>query len=148
MAGLIFLADVNVLVANHDLRHQHHEVARMALRSLFDNGDRLALTSVSMSGATRVLSYTTYREALDRLVDVTRHLSELADAPQTVMLAPGERHWSLFRSMIDTGRFGHHETTDAWFAALAIEHGATLVTFDGGFARFEPFGLRWHHLTP
>lgn len=147
MAGLIFLADVNVLVANHDLRHPHHELARKALRSLFDHGDRLALTSVSMSGATRVLSYTTYREALDRLVDVTRHLSELAASPATVMLAPGARHWPLFRTMIDTGHVGHKVTTDAWFAALAIEHDATLITFDDGFARFEPFGLHWRHLT-
>jgi predicted nucleic acid-binding protein len=32
-------------------------------------------------------------------------------------------------------------TTDAHLAALAIEHGATIVSFDRDFARFE--GVRW-----
>ena len=32
-------------------------------------------------------------------------------------------------------------TTDAWFAALAIEHGRTWMTFDRDYARFP--GLDW-----
>ncbi len=32
-------------------------------------------------------------------------------------------------------------TTDAWFAALAIEHGCTWMTFDRDYARFP--GLDW-----
>jgi hypothetical protein len=32
-------------------------------------------------------------------------------------------------------------TTDAHLAALAIEHGATVLTFDRDFARFE--GVLW-----
>ena len=32
-------------------------------------------------------------------------------------------------------------TTDAHLAALAIEHGATVLSFDRDFARFE--GVRW-----
>ena len=33
--------------------------------------------------------------------------------------------------------------TDAYLAALAIEHGCEFVTTDSDFARFE--GLRWRH---
>ena len=33
--------------------------------------------------------------------------------------------------------------TDAYLAALAIEHGCELITTDSGFARFS--GLRWRH---
>jgi hypothetical protein len=33
--------------------------------------------------------------------------------------------------------------SDAYLAALAIEHGCELVTTDGDFARFP--GLRWRH---
>jgi predicted nucleic acid-binding protein len=45
------------------------------------------------------------------------------------------------------GRFGYQKTTDAWFAALAIEHHATLVSFDSGFAQFEADGLKWKYLA-
>ncbi len=34
-------------------------------------------------------------------------------------------------------------STDAYLAALAIEHGCELVTTDSDFARFQ--GLRWRH---
>ncbi len=33
--------------------------------------------------------------------------------------------------------------TDAYLAALAIEHGCELITTDSDFARFS--GLRWRH---
>jgi uncharacterized protein len=32
---------------------------------------------------------------------------------------------------------------DAWIAAIAIEHGCTLVTTDRDFSRFD--GLQWRH---
>lgn len=146
MAGVVFLADVNVLVANYSPRHVHYRSARAALNAVFDDGDCLGLCSVSMTGAVRILSSLEYRESLDCLPDVTRHFTELASSPSTVRLEPGDRHWVLFREMIDSGRFGYKKTTDAWFAALAIERGATLMSFDGGFAQFEPFGLSWRHL--
>jgi predicted nucleic acid-binding protein len=33
-----------------------------------------------------------------------------------------------------------------WYAALAIEHGCTFITFDRDYARFP--GLRWREPTP
>jgi predicted nucleic acid-binding protein len=37
-------------------------------------------------------------------------------------------------------------TTDAHLAAIAIEHGATLASFDRDFIRFA--GLKFEHLRP
>jgi predicted nucleic acid-binding protein len=36
--------------------------------------------------------------------------------------------------------------SDAWFAALAIEHGCTWITFDRDYARFD--GLQWREPAP
>jgi len=36
-----------------------------------------------------------------------------------------------------------NDLNDAWLAALAIEHGATLVSTDTGFARYP--GLTWQN---
>ncbi len=57
------------------------------------------------------------------------------------MLAPGERHWSLFRQMLLGGKASGPLTTDAELAALTIECGGVLYTTDRDFARFP--GLRW-----
>ena len=52
----------------------------------------------------------------------------------------GADHWTLFRSLVlDAGARGN-AIPDATLAALALEHGATWVTTDRGFARFT--GLR------
>ncbi len=57
------------------------------------------------------------------------------------MVTPGERHWPIFRDLcLKTGTRGPR-VSDAWFAALAIEHGCTWITFDRDYARFP--GLDW-----
>jgi predicted nucleic acid-binding protein len=54
---------------------------------------------------------------------------------------PGERHWAIFRDLCVKSKTRGPRITDAWFAALAIEHGCTWITFDRDYARFD--GLEW-----
>jgi predicted nucleic acid-binding protein len=63
------------------------------------------------------------------------------DQPTVRLLAPGERHWRLFRQMIAEGQARGPLISDAQIVALAIEHGGVLHTTDRDFARFP--GLRW-----
>lgn len=56
------------------------------------------------------------------------------------MIAAGPRHWELFADLVLLTRARANVVPDAYLAALAIEHGATLVTRDRAFARFP--GLR------
>ena len=49
---------------------------------------------------------------------------------------------SQFRAVLFIRESGSRwALTDAWLAALAIEHGCEWITFDRDFARFT--GLRW-----
>jgi uncharacterized protein len=50
------------------------------------------------------------------------------------------RHTSLFAGFITSLKLCGNDINDAWLAALAIEHRATLVSTDEGFGRFP--GLR------
>ena len=52
-----------------------------------------------------------------------------------------EGHWEILRGLLATAGTAGNLTTDAHLAALAISHGAVLVSFDTDFVRFE--GLRW-----
>jgi predicted nucleic acid-binding protein len=64
--------------------------------------------------------------------------------PGAVRVRPGSRHWGIFSRLCrEVGARGN-VVPDAFHAALAIEHGATWVTTDRGFARFP--GLRWRPL--
>lgn len=64
----------------------------------------------------------------------------LLGAPAAAVAGSGPRHWELFsrpcRSVTGRGNL----VPDGYLAALAIEHAATWVTCDHGFARFP--GLR------
>jgi predicted nucleic acid-binding protein len=58
-----------------------------------------------------------------------------------VFVAPSRTHWDLFVKMCSA--IEGPLVTDAYVAALAIEHGCELITTDSDFARFQ--GLRWRH---
>jgi toxin-antitoxin system PIN domain toxin len=61
--------------------------------------------------------------------------------PTGGMVTPGERHWRTLADVALAGQARGPRLMDAHLAALAIEHGATLMSTDRGFARFP--GLRW-----
>jgi toxin-antitoxin system PIN domain toxin len=63
------------------------------------------------------------------------------DQPPATVVNPTEAHPRVLRDLLEPLGTGGNLTTDAHLAALAIEHGATLVSFDRDFGRFP--GLRW-----
>lgn len=65
----------------------------------------------------------------------------LRDTPNAVLVAPGPRHWAIFRDLLSASGAIGNLVSDAWHAALAIEHGCEWITDDADFARFP--GLRW-----
>jgi len=56
----------------------------------------------------------------------------------------GGTHWARFAELCRQLRLRGNLVPDAYRAALALEQGAQLVTFDGGFGRYP--GLRWRCL--
>jgi uncharacterized protein len=53
-----------------------------------------------------------------------------------VDVAPTARHASVLRGLLLEAGTAGNLTTDAHLAALAIEHGAGVVSYDRDFARF------------
>ncbi|MGE0592303.1 MAG: PIN domain-containing protein [Vicinamibacterales bacterium] len=65
----------------------------------------------------------------------------MVDWPRASLVTPGRRHWEIVTGLCRDIK--GPLVTDAYIAALAIEHRCELVTTDGDFARFQ--GLRWRH---
>jgi toxin-antitoxin system PIN domain toxin len=61
--------------------------------------------------------------------------------PQFRALNDGPRRWQTFRDLTSRVNVTGPAVTDAYIAALAMHHNATLVTFDRGFSRYP--GLMW-----
>ncbi len=56
--------------------------------------------------------------------------------PTSVVPAPTTRHVDLLAGLLTGVGSGGNLVSDAHLAALALEHDATVVTYDSGFARF------------
>jgi hypothetical protein len=61
--------------------------------------------------------------------------------PVVVVLHPGDRHLGLLGGLLGSTGTTLNLVNDAHLAALALEHGAEIVSFDRDFERFS--GVRW-----
>lgn len=137
----MILADVNVLIGAYRPDTPQHAVCRQWLERIV-HGD--AAYGVSKQVLSSVVRITTNRRIFsdpDKPGESFAFCNWLLGRPNAVVVEPGERHWVIFeRLCLETGTTGPG-VTDAWLAALAIEHGCEWVTLDRDFARFS--GLKW-----
>jgi toxin-antitoxin system PIN domain toxin len=73
--------------------------------------------------------------------DALRVIKQWLGHPRAQVAHPGERHAEILGRLLRSAGTAGNLTMDAHLAALAIEHGATIVSFDRDFARFE--GVQW-----
>lgn len=72
---------------------------------------------------------------------VVEFVEAIRASPAYVSMEPGLRHWSLLTQLLDGSGCRADDVPDVSLAAVAIEHGAQLVSYDTGFARFP--AARW-----
>jgi toxin-antitoxin system PIN domain toxin len=137
------IVDANILINAVNEDGPHHHTALSWLQAALSGNEAIGFPWVVVLAFLRVSTHPTIlaqplsrSQALDTVEDW------LAQRPATLVEAT-PRHLALLRGLLDTARHGGNLVTDAHIAALALEHGAEVVTFDRDFARF---GVR--HLIP
>lgn len=135
------LPDVNVLLYAVDEDSRHHATARLWLEEALSGSETVAFCWNVLLGFVRV---STRPVAFERPLDADAAL-DLVDGwlaqPCATVVHPTARHAAILRDLLTQAGTAGNLTTDAHLAALAIEHGAELWSYDGDFARFP--GLRW-----
>jgi toxin-antitoxin system PIN domain toxin len=105
----------------------------------------MALSELILAAVVRIGSNPRVFQPTPAPEEVFRFVEALTSQPEVRRVEPGPRHWAIFRGLVlETGIRGA-DTTDAYLAALAMEHGCEWWTTDGGFSRFP--GLRWRNLS-
>ena len=138
------LPDTNVLVYAANKAARQHAAALRWLQNAFDEPAGVALAWTALLGFVRI---TTHPRILDRPLSVDNALRTVGfwlDQPNASALGPGERHFELLRGLLRESGGTGNLAGDAHLAAIAIENGATLGSFDSDFERFE--GLRFERL--
>jgi toxin-antitoxin system PIN domain toxin len=137
----VILADVNVLVYAFRADSPHHTASKTWLDMVVSGDARFGVAPLALSTVTRLTTNPRIFRHPSTLNEAFAFCDNLLNQPHCEVVRPGERHWGIFRRLcIDTGTRGPR-STDVWFAALAIEHGCTWITYDRDYARFT--GLDW-----
>lgn len=135
------LLDVNVLVNAMRDAAPRHLVAKAYLEGLRQAPEPFGLSELVLAGALRVLTHPRVFVPPTPVASAMAFVDLLRDTPNAVLVAPGPRHWAIFRDLLSASGAIGNLVSDAWHAALAIEHGCEWITDDADFARFP--GLRW-----
>ena len=135
------LLDVSVLVNAMRDAAPRHLVAKAYLEGLREAPEPFGLSELVLAGALRVLTHPRVFVPPTPVASAMAFVDLLRDTPNAVLVAPGPRHWAIFRDLLSASGAIGNLVSDAWHAALAIEHGCEWITDDADFARFP--GLRW-----
>lgn len=140
----LYLPDASVLI--HALREasDEHLACRHWLVNASAAGDVIGLSELVECALLRIPTLPKLR-----LIPMAECLGywkdDLWSYPQTRRLAAGAGHMRVFADFVSGLGLDGNDVNDAWLAALAIEHRATLVSTDDGFGRFP--GLGWINPT-
>ena len=135
------LPDINVLIYAHREDAPDHDRYAAWLKQLTAADEPFALSDVVLAGFLRIVTNGKIFDPPTPMDIAIAFCQRLVDWPRAVMLATSRRHWDVFIGLCATIQGAL--VTDAYLAALAIEHGCELVSTDSDFARFR--GLRWRH---
>jgi toxin-antitoxin system PIN domain toxin len=132
--------DVNLLLYAVNADSPQHQAARSWLESSFASAGGIAFCWPALVGFLRLST----RSGIFGQPLTLDHALELVhawlDHPAARLVVPTERHAALLSSLLLARGRGGNLVNDAHIAALAIEHGAELGTFDRDFEQFA--GLR------
>ncbi len=140
----MLLPDVNVLVyAHREDSHPEHSRYAAWITSLAIGPEPFALSVLALVGLVRVVTNPRIFRRPSTLAEAFAFTGGLTRRPTACLLGPGPQHWELVTELCRGANATGKLVADAQHAAVAIEHGCTLVTTDSDFGRFPH--LRWRH---
>lgn len=138
----MILVDVNLLVYAHMSSASEHPAAKAWLDGQLNGATRVGLPWASLLGFLRVATNSKAFVRPQTLAGAWEQVKDWLDSPVAWIPEAGVGHRDLVDGMmvqVSSPRL----ITDVHLAALAMEHGLTLCSTDGDFARFR--GLKWQN---
>ena len=137
----MILPDANILLHAVNRASDQHAPASTALKDGYNSPRGVAFAWTALLAFLRL---STRRGIFARPLsteDALRVVSNWLNHDQAQVVHPTERHCEVLGRLLAAAGTAGNLTSDAHLAALAIEHDATILTFDRDFARFAD--VRW-----
>ena len=135
------LPDTNVLLAAVNRDAPGHRVAGEWLGTSLSGAEPTGFAWLALIGFVRIATKAAVFARPLSGAQALDYVDEWLACPNAAVLHPGERHAPIVRTLLTAAGTAGNLASDAHLAAIAIEHGARLATFDSDFHRFADLNL-------
>lgn len=135
------IVDANVLLYAVNSSSEHHRASRRWLDTALSGADIVGFSWVSLLAFVRLTTKVGLFPSPLLPAEAIRQLTEWLAAPGAVVVGPSARHADVLGGLLTRVGTGGNLVNDGHLAALAVEHRATIVSYDSDFGRFE--GVAW-----
>jgi toxin-antitoxin system PIN domain toxin len=139
----VILVDANLLVYAANRAAPEHDAARDWLDGRLSGTARVGLPWQALLAFVRLVTNPAVLRKAVSVTDAWRQVEDWLSAEAAWVPVPSERHAEVLGELLRLRHMTSRLVPDAHLAALAIEHGLTLCSTDGDFAKFR--GLRWEN---
>ncbi len=129
------LPDANILINALREESSYYPQCRKWLEATSQAGDTLLVSELVEVALLRFGTHPNMDFAPVPMV--VKFWEKFRDYPAAQRVTTGPRHAEIFTQFVNDLNLRGNDMNDAWLAALAIEHRATLVSIDSGFGRFR-----------
>ena len=137
------LVDANILLYAKFSGFPQHAAARGWLDARLNAPEPVGMPWLSLAAFVRI---GTNRRVLGEPLSVTeavRQLQQWGARRNVWHPEPGPRFATIYPQLLEDSQASGNLVTDAYLAALALEHGLTVVSSDADFARFPQ--VQWYN---
>lgn len=131
------LVDANLLLYAVNASDPKHERSRSWLDAALTGREPVGFSWVVLLAFLRLATRDGLFPHPLPVSEAVARVREWLEQPASVVVAPTARHAAVLAGLLEQVGAGGNLVTDAHLAALAVEHGAKIVTYDTDFSRFE-----------
>ena len=137
----MILVDANILIYSHVESFAQHDAARDWLDQQINGTVRVGMPWESLLAFLRLVTNARVFEHPEPIAQAWQQVRDWLSCDSVWTPQPTEQHVAVLNELLGEPGVHANLVPDAHLAALAIEHGLTLCSTDGDFARFPT--LRW-----
>lgn len=139
----MIILDANILVYAYNADAPQHAAAAAWVEELFGSDETIGLPWMTLWAFLRIVTNPRLWPNPRPVMEAFQIVREWLAHPGVFIIDPQERHIGLLERLVTEHRAAGPMLSDAALAALALEHGAVLVSTDQDFSRFR--NLRWRN---
>jgi len=139
----MILVDANILFHAEDQLSPRHKEAKAWWDKTLSGERPVGLAWITCMAYIRIFTNPRAVKAPISIDEATQTVDRWLSRPIAQVLNPTQSFWPIFRELLVESQANANLSSDAYLAALAIDHDCELLSTDADFSRFP--GLRWRN---